>query len=85
MKKTIIILLCAVIVFGIADVCLYSEKGLKPTAHYNVTVYHDGSAKIEVKNMNYIHQAEDGTLTVDGGGIAPEYQYPQRQFVKEGK
>lgn len=82
MKKRILILLCAVIVCGLVDICLYSEKDLKPTAHYNVMVYHDGSAKIEVKNVNYINQAEDGTLTIEGGGIAPEYQYPQRQFVK---
>ena len=85
MKKAIIILLSAVIVCGIIDVSLYSRNDLKAAAHYNVFVYNDGSAKIEVKNVNYIHQAKDGTITVEGGGIAPEYQYSQRQFVKEGE
>ena len=82
MKKSIIILLCAVIICWIINIRLYTSNSFENAVNYNVTVYHDGTAKIEVKNVNNIHQASDGTLTIEGGGVAPEFQYPQRQFVK---
>ena len=94
MKKYIIAIIAVSIAIVICAVILISGVRPKnpPPAAYEIYVYPDGSAQIEVDSVNQIIQTHEdivlddmelkaGTIILPGNGDEIYYEYPRRDHV----
>lgn len=94
MKKYIIAIIAVSIAIVIYAVILISGVRPKnpPPAAYEIYVYPDGSAQIEVDSINQVIQTHEdlelgnmvlkaGTIILPGNGNEIYYEYPRRDHV----
>lgn len=89
MKKLIIADSILFVLVVVGAICLFSgvRTGTAPPASNTVYVYHDGSAQININNINNVIQTQEdkkiddmtlkrGTLIIPGDGNRVYYNYP---------
>ena len=94
MKKYIIAIIAVSIAIVICAVILISGVRPKnpPPAAYEIYVYPDGSAQIEVDSINQVIQTHEdivldsmalkaGTVILPGNGAEVYYEYPRKDHV----
>lgn len=67
LTKAVIILalVCAIMAFWL--VRIYGvERAYTDEPNYSITIYEDGKAQIDVRNIGLVQQKADGTLIIEG-------------------
>lgn len=84
----IMVVLC--VICGICLFSVYSAHQIEGTTNYQIYVYPDGSATINVNNIGYVRQLQEdtpfgrfhylkaGTLIIPSDGTEIQYEYPRR-------
>lgn len=71
----------AVLVITVGIACYYAGmqyRTFNDYANYEIFIYDDGRARIDVTNINYVTQQEDGTLIIPGD--PQEYNYTRHDY-----
>ena len=67
LTKAVIILALVCAFLGFWLVRIYgAERAYTDEPNYSITIYEDGKAQIDVRNIGLVQQKADGTLIIEG-------------------